>query len=254
MKVSVLLLCMMVPCAVAQTNSVELTVVHADAPPKGVTSNRVKAVFPNGEGPPVNKPRKIKYYPRPVPFEFRGAEGELTWFSYTNPPKDKNTFFVEADQPILGSLLYRGKLYVCSSSSAQSSIPVINALLSSASSASLTEDEARSMALLFAKCSDTVQIYGDEQSSFEDAQKRMQNVAVPPVVRALNGEISVVLYSWSALPVGEISKWSFLFRAKEIVSVRRDPVSETGLYEQGQRPQEGTLLHESGHADPPKPQ
>ena len=106
------------------------------------------------------------------------------------------------------------------------------------------------MALLFAKCSDTVQIYGDEQSSSEDAQRRMQAVAVPPVVKTLNGEISVVFYSWSALPVGEISKWSFLFRAEQIVSVRRDPVSETGLHEQGQRPQESTMLHESCHIHP----
>lgn len=45
------------------------------------------------------------------------------------------------------------------------------------------------MALLFAKCSDTLQIYGDEKSSVfsQEAQEEMGKVAAPPVAKTLNG-------------------------------------------------------------------
>ena len=131
----------------------------------------------------------------------------------------------------------------------------MNALLSAISTESMTEAEARSLALLFAKCSDTLQIYGDDKPSFfsAEAQQKMEKVATPPVLENHNGNISVVFYSWSALPAGELSKWTFLFRGNEVVSVKREPAS---VNPSGGRPSApGDMLpHESGHvAEPPKP-
>jgi hypothetical protein len=131
----------------------------------------------------------------------------------------------------------------------------MNALLSAISSESITEAEARSLAILFAKCSDTLQIYGDDKPSFfsAEAQQKMEKVAAPPASENHNGDISVVLYSWSALPAGEVSKWTFLFRGNEVVSVKREPVSANPS--EGRSSAAGSsLLHESGHVDPPKPQ
>src|SRR5258707_14521112 len=138
-----LLLCLVSHIAFAQTKFVEFTVVKTDPVSDKYASSHVKAVLPKGEGPQSHESRKIRFYPRPVPFTFRGAHGLLTWFSYTNPPKGRKTVFVEADQPSFGSLLYRETLYVCASSSPQSSVPVINELLASAGSNPLTEEEAR---------------------------------------------------------------------------------------------------------------
>lgn len=239
----------------AQNEAVELTVVRTKVLAQETSGSHLKAIFPKGEEPQTGESKQIKLYPRPVPFELRGVQGELTWFSYTNPPKDKRVIYTEADQTTFGSFLFRDHLYVCSWRSIQSSVPVMNALLSSVSSESLTEAEARSLALLFAKCSDTLQIYGDDKPSFfsAEAQQKMEKVAAPPTSENHNGDISVVLYSWSALPAGEVSKWTFLFRGNEVVSVKREPVSANPS-EGRSSAAGGTLLHESGHADPPKPQ
>ena len=120
--------------------------------------------------------------------------------------------------------------------------PVMNALLSSVSSVSLTEAEARSIAFLFAKCSDTLQIYGDDKAAFisAEAQQQMEKIAKPPTSENRNGDISVVFYSWSALPAGEVSKWTFLFRGNEVVSVKREPVSTNA--------NEGSLISRREHA------
>lgn len=248
----ILLMCLVAPAVFAQTDSVKLAVVRAETTGDEKMPDYLEAILPKGQRSETDKSEKIKFYPRSVPVELRGRKGALVWFSFTNPPKDKKTFYVEADQNVFGSILFGHKLYVCSLLSIQSSVPVINEFLATLNSDPLTEDEGRSMALLFAKCSGTLEIYGEGKSS-EDVQKLMQKVAAPPVAAALNGGISVVFYSWSALPVSEVSKWTFHFQGKEIVSVTREPVSETGLHEQGQRPQESTLLHESGHVEPPKP-
>ena len=86
------------------------------------------------------------------------------------------------------------------------SLPVINELLSSAKAGSLRDTEAQSIALLMAKCSETLQVYGDPQRISESTQKRMQKVASPPTNRMVDGDISVEFYSWAALPNGKISK------------------------------------------------
>lgn len=259
MKIPItLLLCFVGPSLLAQNKSVELTVVRPDTSVQSNFKSHLLAILPYGEEPRSSRSNKIKFYARPVPFELRGKQGMLTWFSYTNPPEDEGRFYTEADQPVLGSLLYEDKLYVCSSRSIQSSIPVVNELLSSTGSEPLTKAEALSIALLFAKCSDTVQIYGDEKSSFfsEEAQEKMGKVAVPPVAKTVNGQIAVTFYSWSALPAGEVSKWSFSFQGNQLAKVRREPISvPRGQVNWKSPSQSGSILfHESGHFDPPKPQ
>jgi len=253
-KISLVLFLCMAASGFGQTDSTELTVLRDSSVVDEHVPKHLTAILPKGEQGNTEEFRKIRFYRQRLPFEFRGAKGVLVWFSYTNPPKDRRTVFVEADQTTFGSFLLQNHLYVCSFRSIQSSVPVMNALLSSVSSAPLTEVEARSMALLFAKCSDTLQIYGDDKPSFlsTEAQLKMEKVASPPASENHNGDISVVLYSWSALPAGEVSKWTFLFRGNEVVSVKREPVSAN--------PSEGrssvvgsTLLHESRHPDPPKP-
>lgn len=257
MKISLaLFFCMTAASGFAQTDSAVLTVLSDSAVADKHLPKRVNAILPKGERGNTDEFQKIRFYRQRLPFELKGANGVLAWFSYTNPPKDKRAIFVEADQTTFGSFLLRDRLYVCSLRSLQSSVPVMNALLSSVSSVSLTEAEARSIAFLFAKCSDTLQIYGDDKAAFisAEAQQQMEKIAKPPTSENRNGDISVVFYSWSALPAGEVSKWTFLFRGNEVVSVKREPVS-TNANEGSLYPAGNTLLHESGHvADPPKPQ
>jgi hypothetical protein len=56
---------------------------------------------------------KIKFHPGTVNFVLRDKDGLLTWFSYTNPPKDKKRISIEADRTSFGALLYGKTLYVC---------------------------------------------------------------------------------------------------------------------------------------------
>ncbi|HYG98736.1 MAG TPA: hypothetical protein VD837_06355 [Terriglobales bacterium] len=196
MKIATTILLLIVTSPLfAQTEAVELTVVHTNTLTGGDFDHHLTAIFPKGEEPHTGESRKIRLYPRPVPFELRGVQGKLTWFSYTNPPEDSSVIYTEADQPTFGSFLLRDHLYVCSWRSIQSSVPVMNALLSSVTSEPLTEPEVRSIALLFAKCSDTLQIFGDEKPSFSsaEAQKQMEKIATPVVSELRDGNICVVV-------------------------------------------------------------
>ena len=212
--------------AFAQTRSVTFTVITADSPARPHAPNHINALLSSKDDSEHINSLKIKFYSNPSKFVLKGESGLLTWFSYTDPPTDKKKVCIEADQTSFGALIYRNTLYVCSPDRPQQSLPVINELLASAKVDSLEESEAQSVALLMAKCSNTLQVYGDPQSTSESAQKRMQKMASPPSITTVNGDIKVEFYSWSALPDSAISKWSFTFHANRLLMVARTEVSK----------------------------
>jgi hypothetical protein len=224
MKICIIpLLCALASSGLSQTKSEIFTIItDSSAAP---APKHIRGVLSAEDTSAHIDTQKIRFYPGILKFVFRDEDGILTWFSYTNPPKDKKRISIEADQTSFGALLYRSTLYVCTPDQPQQSLPVINDLLASAHAGSLKEVEAQSIALLMAKCSATLQVYGDPQSTSESAQRRMQKVASPPVTTTVNGDIKVEFYSWSALPDGAISKWSFLFRANRLLTVGRIEVS-----------------------------
>ncbi len=209
-----------------QTRIATFTVITSASDAHSAAPKHIRAVLPAEDNSEHLGTLKIKFYPEALDFVLNGKSGLLEWFSYTNPPKDKRRIFVEADQTSFGSLLYRNTLYVCQPGQPQQSLPVINQLLASTLSGSLTKIDAQSVALMLAKCSDTLQVYGDPQSTSEPAQKRMQNIASPPVSTMVDQDVRVEFYSWSALPDGTISKWTFLFRANRLLTVTRTGVSK----------------------------
>jgi hypothetical protein len=221
----ILLLCAFASSGFSQTKAVTFTVITDASAAHSPAPEHIRAVLPMEDTSAHINSRKIRFYPGGSKFVFRNAEGLLTWFSYTSPPKNKKRVYIEADQTSFGALLYRNTLYVCTPDQPQQSLPVINALLASVHADSLNELEAQSVALLMAKCSDTLQVYGDPQSTSEAAQKQMQKVASPPITAAVNGDTKVEFYSWSTLPNGAISRWSFLFRANRLLTVDRVEVS-----------------------------
>jgi hypothetical protein len=239
---------------VAQTDTVDLTVLRNNSADVKHIPKHLEAILPSGMTGKPDESRQIEFFTQMIPFEFRGADGIVVWFSYRNPPKGKGWHHAEADQPTYGSFFYRRKLYVCSLGSIQSSIPVINELLSSGNRSPLTEGEARSMALLFARCSETLQIYGDTPHISDEAREQLKGLASAPTARTVDGNVQVTFYSWSSFPVSRANKWSFVFRGTKIVSVDREPISNVGFSGETQLQPENTLLHESSHVNPLKPQ
>jgi hypothetical protein len=224
---TIAVLCAVATLGLAQTKTETLTIITATSAAHSQYPKHIRAVLSAKDDSVHIDTRKIKFHPGPVKFAFEGQDGLLTWFSYTNPPRDRKRVFIEADQTAFGALLYRSTLYVCSPDRPQESMPVINALLASATASPLSETDAQSISLLTAKCSDALEIYGDPQSSSESAQRRLQKVASPPITTTANGEIKVVFYSWSALPDDAISKWTFRFRANRLLSLDRIALSES---------------------------
>jgi hypothetical protein len=205
----------------AQTKTVTFTVVSAGSAAVSSAPKHIRAVLSTEDDSEHVDTLKIRFYPGPSKFVVAGQEGLLTWFSYTNPPMDRKRVFVEADQTTFGGLLYENILYVCTPNQPQKSLAVINQLLASVGSSHLSASDAEAIALLLAKCSNTLQVFGDPQSTSEDAQRRMEKIASPPTSTRVDGEIHVDFYSWSALPTDAISKWSLVFNAHSLVKVDR---------------------------------
>jgi len=218
--------CTVATLGLAQTRTETFTVISATSAAHSQFPKHMRAVMSAEDDSEHINTLKIKFHPDFRSFAFNGRDGLLIWFSYTNPPRDKKRVSIEADQTSYGALLYGKTLYVCAPNRPQKSLPVINALLASAKAAPLSEADAQSISLLTAKCSDALQVYGDPEPSSESAQKRMQKVASPPVTTTANGDITVVFYSWSALPKDAISKWSFCFRGNRLWSVDRIGIVE----------------------------
>ncbi len=221
-----LLLCLAATAGFAQDRVATFTVITDTSAAHSSAPKRIRAVLAAQDDSEHIDSLKIKFYPGASKFHLNGENGLLTWFSYTNPPKDKKRINVEADQTSFGSLLYRNTLYVCTPGHPQQSLPVINEFLKSVDATPLTKADAQAVALLTAKCSDTLQVYGDIQSTSQSTQALMQKVASPPVTTMVDGDIHVEFYSWSALPDGAISKWSFLFRADRLAAIARTEVSK----------------------------
>jgi hypothetical protein len=224
-----LLICFVASAAFAQTKAVTFTVITANSAAHPPAPNHIRAILSSEDNSEHIDTLKIKFFPNSSQFVLRGEHGLLTWFSYTDPPTDKKKAFIEADQTSFGALLYRNTLYVCTPDRPQHSLPVINELLASAKADSLGEADAQSIALLMAKCSNTLQVYGDPQSTLKSAQERIQKVASPPATTTVNGDIKVEFYSWSALPDGAISKWTFLYRANRLLTVARSKAGGPGF-------------------------
>jgi hypothetical protein len=222
-----LILVLSAPFAFCQTESVTLKVSSSKSASGRKTGlESVKAIFPNKQ---ADKHEAIKIYSNSESFTLRNRSGRLVWFSFTRPGIRGARVSIEADQAVFGALLYDQTLYVCAPESAQASLPVINKLLfSEVDPKPLTQAESLTVALLTAKCSNTLQVYGDPHASLGSAQDRMQGVAAPPVVSVTAMGTQVVFYAWSALPVGEISRWTMAFGPNNLAKVESISVAKTG--------------------------
>lgn len=213
--------------ASAQVRNSALTVVDRGSIPVRDIPQKIQAIVPLEGMPDGIESRTISFYSRTVPVEIMGAKGLLAWFSYTHPPKQKMMVSVEADQPTFGSVLYNRKLYVCPQQSPSASIPVMNRLIASLGTESITDGDAISLALAMAKCSSTLYIFADPQGASKEGDDRMRSVASPPKVKRVKGNVQVEFYSWAPLPQGEMSRWLITFEEKAVREILRVPISST---------------------------
>ena len=239
----------------AQPDSFKLVVAKNAVSAELSMPDRLETVFPRGERPDADNAAKLKFYSVISRFALREKDGLVIPFSFTNVPKKRWSVSIEADKNVYGAILFGKRLYVCSSLSTESSIPVINSLLASIGPRPLSVNETRSIATAVAICSGAVYIYGGGSTLPDNVRKQMEQVASAPEVVNHQGDISVFLYSWSAVPVPAVIKWSILFRGNEVVGLKREPISLPTRQESEPPSSSGSaLLHESGYINLPTPE
>lgn len=209
-------------CCLVEAESVVLTVVQVGSPIERTIPSRLEATI--AAGVEAEGTHKIRFYRTLVPVRLAGTEGKLAWFSYTNPPKDKHWIHIEADMPVYGGFINQSRLYVCSPTSGEDSVPVLNAFLRAIPVEKLSDVEARDFALLSGQCMGAGQIYGHtEQIADPIGRELLARVAAPPTVGVSEHQTIVVFYSWDALK-GSVMKWSFVYRAAQVHSIRVENV------------------------------
>lgn len=206
----------------ARAESVLLSVVRVGSPVEKSIPSKLEAVIPADVRPEGT--HKVRFYRGSIQVKLAGSQAQLAWFSYTNPPADKHTFFVEADMPVFGGFIHKDKLYVCSPISPEASVPALNAFLYSMSVERLDGTEARDFAMLSAKCIGAGKIYGDsDQIADPLGRELLARVASFPSVETAENQIKVVFYSWEPLK-GSVVKWSFVFGPIQILSIHQEDV------------------------------
>jgi len=219
------LLVIVTACAYAQGASIRLHVVHRFSFADEVAEGSVLAVFPEDEQAKAIETRRIIIHPHPREVDIGTTKSLLVWFSYTNPPTNKREVQGEADQPDFGALLSDRTLYVCSRRSPKLSVPVLNQYLRSALSGRMSEKDARSTAVLLARCSEHLQVLDETTPELDGLREQLVKIGHLPTVVPTSDGFLVTFFTWTGLPQGEVSKWSIQMKGKLIADVKRDHVT-----------------------------
>ncbi|MBZ5555394.1 MAG: hypothetical protein LAO21_22015 [Acidobacteriia bacterium] len=220
-----LLFVIVTACAYAQGASIRLHVVHRFSFADEVAEGSVQAVFPEDQQPKATETQKIIIHPHPREVAIGKGKSLLVWFSYTNPPTNKHEVYGEADQPDFGAVLSNRTLYVCSWRSPELSVPVLNQYLRSVLSGRMSQKDARSTAVLLARCSEHLQVLDETTPELDGLREQLVKIGHLPTVVATTDGFLVTFFTWTGLPQGELSKWSIHMKGRLIADVKREHVT-----------------------------